>query len=206
MACRFVQADLKRCVIFKKIESYRSAVELSFYLFHPGLAHLPTLPLYRKFRAMQRLCLTLLILLLGACATPARTPEPVSGERMNEVALYAMSLADTPYRYGGSSDDNGFDCSGFVQHVYLNTLNIKLPRTSIEMSRMSAGLDAGQLRPGDLVFFNTRQQPFSHVGIYVGDERFVHSPSSGKAIVVANMRDKYWRARYDGARRVTSMN
>jgi cell wall-associated NlpC family hydrolase len=151
---------------------------------------------------MQRLCLILLILMLGACATPSPPPEPVSSAPMNEVALYALSLSDTPYRYGGASD-SGFDCSGFVQYVYLNTLNIKLPRTSIEMSRVSADLNADQLRPGDLVFFNTRQQPFSHVGIYVGEERFVHSPSSGKAIIVTSMRDKYWRTRYDGARRIT---
>lgn len=162
--------------------------------------------LYRKFSAMQRLCLTFLILLLGACATPGRVPEQAYDGRINDVALYALSLADTPYRYGGNSGDNGFDCSGFVQHVYLNTLGIKLPRTSTEMSRVGGELDDGQLRPGDLVFFNTRQQPFSHVGIYVGEERFVHSPSSGKAIMVASMREKYWRSRYNGARRVTSVN
>jgi len=162
------------------------------------------MPLCRKFYTMQRLCLTLLILLLGACATPSRAPE--HGGRMNDVALYALSLADTPYRYGGNSSDNGFDCSGFVQYVYLNTLEIKLPRTSTEMSRMGEHLDASQLRPGDLVFFNTRQQPFSHVGIYVGEERFVHSPSSGKAIMMASMREKYWRSRYNGARRITSAN
>lgn len=155
---------------------------------------------------MLRLCLTLLVLLLGACATPARVPQQASGGAANEVALYALSLADTPYRYGGNSSDSGFDCSGFVQHVYRNTLGIQLPRTSAEMSRMGEPLDDGQLRPGDLVFFNTRQRPFSHVGIYVGEQRFVHSPSSGKAIMVVSMREKYWRSRYDGARRVTVAN
>lgn len=162
------------------------------------------MPLCRKFYTMQRLCLTLLALLLGACSTPSRPPEQTPTARMNDVALYALSLADTPYRYGGNSGDGGFDCSGFVQHVYLNTLGIKLPRTSAEMSRAGAPPDAGRLRPGDLVFFNTRQRPFSHVGIYVGEERFVHSPSSGKTIMVTSMREKYWRDRYNGARRVTS--
>ncbi len=123
---------------------------------------------------------------------------------MNEVALYAMSLADTPYRYGGNSAENGFDCSGFVQHVYLNTVGMRLPRTSAEMSRVGLNLETGQLRPGDLVFFNTRKKPFSHVGIYVGEERFVHSPSSGRSIMVSSMREDYWRNRYNGARRVTS--
>lgn len=162
--------------------------------------------IYRKFHAMQRLCLTLLSLLLGACATPARVPEQAYDARINDVALYALSLSDTPYRYGGNSSDSGFDCSAFVQHVYLNTLGIKLPRTSTEMGRVGTKPEAGQLRPGDLVFFNTRRQPFSHVGIYVGEERFVHSPSSGKAIMVTSMREKYWRSRYNGARRVTSAN
>jgi len=152
---------------------------------------------------MQRLCLTLVVLLLGACATPTRVPQQILRGTENEVALYALSLADTPYRYGGNSTDSGFDCSGFVQHVYQNTLGIRLPRTSVEMSRVGEVLDAGQLRPGDLVFFDTRQRPFSHVGIYVGEERFVHSPSSGKAIMVVDMREKYWRSRYNGARRFT---
>lgn len=153
---------------------------------------------------MQRIALSLFILLLTACATPSRSPEHASGGAMNEVALYAMSLADTPYRYGGNSVENGFDCSGFVQHVYLNTMGTRLPRTSAEMSRIGLNLETGQLRPGDLVFFNTRKKPFSHVGIYVGDERFVHSPSSGRAIMVSSMREDYWRSRYNGARRVTS--
>ena len=170
----------------------------------------------RKFYTMQRLCLTLLVLLLGACATPARVPQQahardtntvqIKAGHMHEVAFYALSLADTPYRYGGNSIDDGFDCSSFVQHVYLNALGIKLPRTSVEMSRAGKPLDAGQLHPGDLVFFNTRQQPFSHVGIYVGEERFVHAPSNGKTISVVNMREKYWRSRFSGARRVASAN
>jgi len=155
---------------------------------------------------MQRLCLTLLVLLLGACAAPSRIPEQPPAARQNDVVLYALSLADTPYRYGGNSAGSGFDCSGFVQHVYLHTLGIRLPRTTAEMSRVGKRLDEDQLRPGDLVFFNTRHRPFSHVGIYVGEQRFVHSPSSGKAVMVTGMREKYWRSRYDGARRVTSAN
>ena len=164
------------------------------------------MPLCRRFYTMRRFYFTLLALLLGACATPARVPEQSPVGRTNDIASYALSLADTPYRYGGNSDDSGFDCSGFVQHVYLKTLGVKLPRTSAEMSRAGAPLNTDQLRPGDLVFFNTRRQPFSHVGIYVGEQRFVHSPSSGKTIMVVNMLEKYWRSRYDGARRITSVD
>lgn len=146
---------------------------------------------------MQRYFSVLLILMLGACATPA-----VDSGGRNDVAFYALSLVDTAYRYGGNSVGSGFDCSGFVQHVYRNTLGIRLPRTSSEISQV--GEHAVQLRPGDLVFFNTKQQPFSHVGIYLGDNRFVHSPSSGKAITVSNMLDHYWSSRYNGARRIAA--
>lgn len=152
----------------------------------------------------------LLLLFCSACSTthhdvPVNSPEAISfrNDAMNDLAIYAMSLAETPYRYGGNSPENGFDCSGFVYHVFLKSLGLQLPRTSLEMSRVGEPLQEGQLRPGDLVFFNTRQQPYSHVGIYVGENRFVHAPKSGKAIAIVNMRENYWRSRYDGARRIT---
>ena len=155
---------------------------------------------------MKHSCTSLLILLLVACAQPVRLPEPppeqTPAQRMNEVAFYALSLADTPYRYGGSQT-NSFDCSGFVQHVFLYTLGIQLPRTSTEMSHVGGKPTAEQLQPGDLVFFNTTATPYSHVGIYLGDQRFVHAPSSGKGIMVTSMQASYWRKRYNGARRIT---
>lgn len=150
---------------------------------------------------MKKLLLILLLLLCSACAT-AHRKAPFSDEAMNDLAIYAVSLAETPYRYGGDSPENGFDCSGFVRHVFLKSVGLQLPRTSIEISRAGEALQEGQLRPGDLVFFNTQRQPFSHVGIYVGEDRFVHAPKSGKAIVIVNMRENYWRNRYDGARRI----
>ena len=122
---------------------------------------------------------------------------------MNDLAIYAISLAETPYRYGGNSPETGFDCSGFVHHVFMKSLGLNLPRTSQEISRVGEPLNENQLRPGDLVFFNTQRQPYSHVGIYVGDDRFVHAPKSGKAITIVSMRETYWRSRYDGARRIT---
>ncbi|MDD3884826.1 MAG: C40 family peptidase [Gallionella sp.] len=154
---------------------------------------------------MKYLTGLLLSLLLAACASTPHDAPPSSAQ-MNEVALYALSLADTPYRYGGNSRENGFDCSGFVQFVYLNTLGLRLPRTSAEMSRIGSHLDRNRLLPGDLVFFNTSRLAFSHVGIYVGDGRFVHSPSAGKRIHVASLSDSYWQQRYDGARRVSVSN
>jgi cell wall-associated NlpC family hydrolase len=154
---------------------------------------------------MQRI-LSFCSFLLLACATPAHASEPAGDGQANEVALYAMSLADTPYRYGGSSRDDGFDCSGFVRYVFENVLGVSLPRTSAEMGDTGEALAGGELRPGDLVFFNTRRRPFSHVGIYLGEDRFVHAPGNGKAIMVVNMQEKYWRTRYNGARRFTSAN
>ncbi|MDD4930068.1 MAG: C40 family peptidase [Gallionella sp.] len=151
------------------------------------------------------LCLTL----LSACGTTRQAPSvrPLPAPRydeaqMNNLAIYAISLYDTPYQYGGKSRINGFDCSGFVQYVFQNTLGLQLPRTSSEMSRMGAPLGAAQLQPGDLVFFDTMHRPYSHVGIFVGENRFVHSPSSGKAIMMTRLTDKYWRTRYNGARRI----
>ena len=171
--------------------------------------------LYRKFIRMRKLApkslLILLLLLCSACATAhreapfsSRGPESYSIEAMNDLAIYAVGLAETPYHYGGNSPENGFDCSGFVYHVYLTSLGLQLPRTSVELSRVGDPLKEDQLRPGDLVFFNTQRQPYSHVGIYVGENRFVHAPKSGKAIAIVNMRENYWRSRYDGARRISS--
>lgn len=155
---------------------------------------------------MQRLAPFCLCLLLNAHAVSAYSAEPGNDSPSSEVALYAMSLADTPYRYGGNSRDDGFDCSGFVRYVFENSLGVSLPRTSAGMSGLGAVLDGEELRPGDLVFFNTRKRPFSHVGIYLGEDRFVHAPGNGKGVMVVNMRERYWRTRYDGARRLITAN
>jgi cell wall-associated NlpC family hydrolase len=121
---------------------------------------------------------------------------------MNDLVMYTVSLADTPYRYGGNSANNGFDCSGFVGHVYRHTLGVALPRTSIGISRVGKPIDQSGLSPGDLVFYNTQHAAFSHVGIYIGDGKFVHSPKSGESVRTEQMQMRYWKTRYDGARRI----
>lgn len=151
---------------------------------------------------MKKFLPIFLLLLCGACAT---TPQDAPSARykaggaqddaMNNLAVFAISLVDTLYRHGGDSPETGFDCSGFVRYVFQKSAGWMLPRTSLEMSLAGEPLDADQLRPGDLVFFNTQKQLFSHVGIYVGENRFVHSPSRGKAISLANMREHYWQSR-----------
>lgn len=160
---------------------------------------------------MKYLCALLLLLLLNACGTnrqeAALPGVPVMQQhsdetRMNNLAIYAMSLYDTPYQYGGMSRSYGFDCSGFVQYVFQNSLGLMLPRTSAEMGRIGMPLNTSQLKPGDLVFFNTTRSPNSHVGIFIGENRFVHAPKTGKAIMLTSLNDKYWSVRYNGARRI----
>lgn len=155
---------------------------------------------------MKKTLLTFM-LLYSAMAGAVQVERAQSAENdaaMSNLAIYAISLADTPYRYGGTTPDTGFDCSGFVRYVFEQTAGHILPRTSQQMSKLGDELKQDELQPGDLVFFNTRRQPYSHVGIYVGEDRFVHSPAVGKAIVVVNMRERYWRKRYNGARRITT--
>lgn len=153
----------------------------------------------------MRSILLLFILLFSACASlnnDARVPD--SSAAAKNVTSYARSLLGIHYRYGGNSPDTGFDCSGFVGHVFRHTLGIKLPRNSYAMSHIGQAISTGDLRMGDLVFFNTQHSKFSHVGIYLGDDRFIHAPSSGGGVRTENMREAYWKRHYDGARRITS--
>lgn len=114
----------------------------------------------------------------------------------------AMDLLGIRYRRGGSSPEAGFDCSGFVSHVFREGVGLILPRSSREMSRSGQEISRDELRPGDLVFFNTMRRAFSHVGIYVGDNQFVHAPRSGGRVRIEDLRDGYWTKRFNGARRV----
>lgn len=138
----------------------------------------------------------LLLALAGAAAASPLT---------DEVPLYAVSLVGSPYRLGGSSPETGLDCSGLVGHVFRQVAGIALPRDSRALSEAGAPLAPGELQPGDLVFFNTSNRAFSHVGIYLGDDRFVHASSSRTGVVmVSNLSERYWRTRFDGARRVAA--
>jgi cell wall-associated NlpC family hydrolase len=132
-----------------------------------------------------------------------RALDEISSARARELALHALSHIGVPYRYGGSSPDDGFDCSGLVQYVYSRGAGIALPRTTQAMSTVGAPVSATELQPGDLVFFDTLRKPFSHVGIYVGDQRFIHAPTKGGVVELIDLRDRYWRSRYEGARRLS---
>lgn len=119
-----------------------------------------------------------------------------------DVAIYALGMIGVDYRFGGSTPESGVDCSGLVQHVFRQVTGVTLPRTSKEMSGVGSKIRIDELRPGDLVFFNTRRFSFSHVGIYLGDHRFVHAPSRGGEVEIAALSASYWHSRFDGARRL----
>jgi hypothetical protein len=119
-----------------------------------------------------------------------------------EVVFRALSLLGVNYRFGGNSPDTGLDCSGLVRLVFNDTLGLPLPRRSEEISRVGGSIAPTELQPGDLVFFNTLRRAFSHVGIYIGNNQFVHAPSSGGSIRVESLGSDYWVRRFDGARRL----
>ena len=118
----------------------------------------------------------------------------------------AMGMIGIPYRFGGTSADTGFDCSGFVRAIYQDTVGHLLPRRADEQAKATQKIDKKELKPGDLVFFNTMRRAFSHVGIYVGNGQFIHSPSKGKTVRVEDMNTSYWAKRFNGARRVDVAN
>jgi len=123
--------------------------------------------------------------------------------KASELVLNAMGFLGVPYRRGGNNAETGFDCSGFVRAMYEQTVGLALPRKAAQQAAATEKIDRAELQPGDLVFFNTMRRNFSHVGIYVGDGKFIHSPRSGSEIRVEDMGMAYWARRFNGARRVT---
>jgi cell wall-associated NlpC family hydrolase len=122
--------------------------------------------------------------------------------KAGDVVVGALNMIGVRYRWGGSSPDSGLDCSGFVRYVFQDTLGMALPRRAEEMSRVGEKVRMADLKPGDLVFFNTMRRTFSHVGIYIGGNKFVHSPSTGSTIRVDDLDNGYWEKRFTGARRI----
>ena len=138
--------------------------------------------------------------------TTARTVQPVRISNIDrtqgsqELMLHSMGLIGTPYRWGGSSTTTGFDCSGMIQFVYKNALDVSLPRTVRDMAAASRKIPDNQLKAGDLVFFNTGgSSQYSHVGLYIGNGEFIHAPSSGKTIKTEKLSSPYYAKHYLGA-------
>ena len=124
-------------------------------------------------------------------------------DKASDLVGNAMGFLGVRYKRGGNSAETGFDCSGFVRAIYEQTVGLLLPRRADQQAATTTVIDKKELQPGDLVFFNTMRRAFSHVGIYVGDGKFIHSPRSGSEVRVEDMRQTYWQRRFDGARRVT---
>ena len=123
-------------------------------------------------------------------------------DRTSEVIAQALDNIGIRYKYGGNSPESGLDCSGLVRYVFEEAWGKELPRTSAEMSKLGEKIDKSELQPGDLVFYNTLKRQFSHVGIYLGDNKFIHSPSAGGKVRIESIDVNYWSKRFNGARRI----
>lgn len=177
-------------------------------------AHYPGKPRPAPARA-RSLALFALFTLLAGCGggdQVVRKPpprqhawpvvKPADPVRANAVLMRAISLVGTPYRYGGNNPEGGFDCSGLVNYVYRDMLDVRLPRTSRDLARWQGPRIAlDRLAAADLVFFGSRGN-VSHVGIYVGEGRFVHAPSTGGTVRLDHLDGPYWRDHYTGAKRI----
>lgn len=155
--------------------------------------------------------LALAMSLIGPAVATETTPIQPTGplaklqdltSRASELALQAMSMIGIRYQYGGNVPESGLDCSGLVRYVFKQVMGAELPRTSEEISRVGQKIEPNELQPGDLVFYNTLRRGFSHVGIYLGDNRFIHAPSAGGKVRIESMDISYWKNRFNGARRI----
>ncbi|MBK9116234.1 MAG: C40 family peptidase [Betaproteobacteria bacterium] len=168
----------------------------------------------RSFAAVTAVAaaLTAAPVALAATSAPSRSFAASAAETAGkfwsgaqDVAIYALGMIGVDYKFGGNSPETGLDCSGLVRYVFQQVTGFTLPRTSKEMSGLGAKVAVGDLKPGDLVFFNTRRFQFSHVGIYLGDNRFIHAPSAGAEVEIARLSESYWQKHFNGARRLVGV-
>jgi cell wall-associated NlpC family hydrolase len=152
----------------------------------------------------RRSSLLVMAAVLGGCASSPpgpstrQTQRPPQPER-NDVALFAMGLLDTRYRWGGRGPATGFDCSGLVSHVFQEALGLRVQGSSADLGRKARPVPADQLLPGDLVFFNTLGARHSHVGVYVGEGRFVHASNPRTGVRMDQLSNRYYAQRFEGA-------
>lgn len=153
-------------------------------------------------------CSTRTACILFLIATLSLTSQPVFAEEAfaNKLVGRAMDLIGVKYRLGGTSPTTGLDCSGYVQYVFKNAVGINLPRVAAAQSKVGEKVHSiNDIEIGDMVFFNTRGTTASHVGIYTGNDMFIHSPRTGSTVRLDSMKNSYWKARYTGARRLSTI-
>ncbi len=160
---------------------------------------------------MRILAVVLLLLLLSTASAswanddmPSAATASTQIDGSDELVFHALAFLGVKYRYGGNNPDTGWDCSGYVFHVFKHAIGVVLPRDSFAMSERGEAITREELQPGDLVFFNTLKRDFSHVGIYLGDNRFIHAPSSGKVVQISDMNVEYWSRHFNGGRRIVA--
>jgi len=140
--------------------------------------------------------------LAAAASATVMTVASTAWQSAQDLAVFSLGLIGIDYKYGGTTPETGLDCSGLVRYVFQQVTGVTLPRTAKEMSRVGDKVALDELKPGDLVFFNTRRFAFSHVGIYLGDNRFIHAPARGREVEVASFDARFWQKRFNGARRL----
>ena len=125
---------------------------------------------------------------------------PANHDKASEVVLFALGLLETDYRFGGKNPEAGLDCSGMVSYVFEKSADLRMAGSAADLARKGKPVPAAQLRPGDLVFFNTRNRPHSHVGIYIGDDRFVHAPNNRGKVRTDSLKQGWFAARFEEGR------
>ncbi len=156
-------------------------------------------------RLLTLLACSLALLLVACGGLPPKETRPAASrpyttEQGREVMLYALELIDTGYRFGGKNPEAGLDCSGMVTYIFRQAAGLRVEGSAADIARRGRPIDRDDLRPGDLVFFNTRNAPYSHVGIYIGDERFVHAPSTNGRVRIDQLGARYYAQRFTAAR------
>jgi cell wall-associated NlpC family hydrolase len=190
---------------------FTASYTASFNASNAQLHHATTAQAVSCLRAF--LVAVVIVLASSLVSTPSHAQSSALEERANvtqsahddaiaDLLFRAVGMIGTNYKRGGNAPETGFDCSGFVRYLFGNLVSSDLPRTSSEFSRLGEEVARIDLKPGDLVFFNTLRRAFSHVGIYMGDGRFVHAPSKGKRVEIVDMNERYWQRRFNGARRL----
>ncbi|MES2025522.1 MAG: C40 family peptidase [Pseudomonadota bacterium] len=168
-------------------------------------------PHFRTGQLARSAVLAFSLMATSAWSADAPPPEPNApmsklqtlSHRASDLAMEAMGMLGIQYKYGGDTPESGLDCSGLVRLIFKETWGLILPRTSKEISKVGQHIDKDKLQPGDLVFFNTLRRGFSHVGIYLGDRKFIHSPSAGGEVRIESMDIGYWKKRFNGGRRIS---